>query len=238
MKTTNLLQNLNDDEFSITAAPVKQHHTFFIGLAFTTLIVSSQLAAAVPVAWSCGAWTKSPTNSCVETQKCTRTVCDTKGSISNCRNETKTNTSTDLDCTPAPTKPKSRTLGENSMSLEQKLKIKKSSPAGPIPVPYPITSKVYKKAHLGTPIKLARTERLRLTNGKSILQPSVGITNIFGMNGVIVTSYTKASLFKDTQKNIWVNANGTKTKLGVFSRIERQKLQKQKSHSNKMKLPK
>lgn len=251
MKTTKLLRNLSEGEPSITVVYKKQLLTPFIAFALLTILISSQFAIAAPVtsAWSCGAWTKDKNNSCVEIQTCTRSICDTKGKVTNCRNETKTSKSTDPDCTPAPTKAKARTQGKASNILGGVQKIKQPSPATPVPIPYPVINKRFDEADAmfgkrtnkgisGAPINLASTQRLRLTNGKSLLQPSIGTLNYIEMNGIISTTYTNASLFKDTNKNIWVNANGTKTKLGVFSRIETQRFQPPITNPGKMKLPK
>jgi len=71
-----------------------------------TVMGGSNLAvAATTSAWSCGAWVTDATNSCVETKKCTRTICDAKGKIDNCRIETETSTATKADCTPPNAKP-------------------------------------------------------------------------------------------------------------------------------------
>lgn len=71
-----------------------------------TVLGSSNLAvAATTSAWSCGAWVTDATNSCVETKKCTRTICDAKGKIDNCRIETETSTATKANCTPDNAKP-------------------------------------------------------------------------------------------------------------------------------------
>lgn len=116
-----------------------QHMALFIPFVLTAFLVNSPLVAAAPVtsAWSCGAWVKNKNNSCIEIQKCTRSICDTKGSMTNCRNETKTTTSTDPDCTPA--KPNARTLGKSSISSSGAQKTKMPTLIQPIPIPYPNT---------------------------------------------------------------------------------------------------
>jgi len=125
-----------------TPARKNQHRVSIITLAISTLLISCQLAIAAPAtsAWSCGAWTTDSTNSCVEIQTCTRSICDTKGTVSNCRNETKTSKSTDPDCTPAASQSNARNLGKKAVSFEGNQKIKAPAP-GPIPIPYPITTK-------------------------------------------------------------------------------------------------
>jgi len=139
MKALYSIKTLAELESLITSCK-KQHRAPIITLALMTILISSKLAIAVPVtsAWSCGAWTKDKNNSCVEIQTCTRSICDTKGKVTNCRNETKTSKSTEQDCTPAPVKPKARNQGKGSMTLDGAQKMKQPTPAAPVPIPYPV----------------------------------------------------------------------------------------------------
>jgi len=125
----------------------KQYRAPIIKFSLSTILFSSQFAIAAPVTskWSCDAWVKDNNNSCVEIQTCTRSICNTKGKLANCRTETKTSKSTDLDCTPAPVKPSTRILGKGSMSLGVVQKIKKPV-ARPIPVLNPVINKRFDEA--------------------------------------------------------------------------------------------
>lgn len=125
----------------------KQYRVPVIKLALSTILISSQFAIAAPVSskWSCGAWVKDKNNSCVEIQTCTRSICNTKGKLTNCRTETKTSKSTDQDCTPTPIKPSTRIPGEDSISVGVVQKIKKPV-VRPKPVPNPAINKYFDEA--------------------------------------------------------------------------------------------
>jgi hypothetical protein len=148
MKAKNSIKALAKIEALMISVCRKQHRAPSIGFTLMTILISSQSAIAAPVTsdWSCGAWTKDENNSCVEIQTCTRSICDTKGKVTNCRNETKTSKSTDLDCTPAPVKPKARTQGRASITLDGVQKLKQPSPPTPVPIPYPIINKRFDEA--------------------------------------------------------------------------------------------
>ncbi len=82
----------------------------------TVLSVCNVVEAASSAAWSCSAWKQDPVNSCVETKTCTRTLCDAKGKLDNCRIETKTSTATKANCTPPKAKPGAGILRQGFVS--------------------------------------------------------------------------------------------------------------------------
>ncbi|VAX09340.1 hypothetical protein MNBD_GAMMA26-1872 [hydrothermal vent metagenome] len=70
------------------------------------------------------------------------------------------------------------------------------------------------------PIHLANNKQLYLTNGQSIVRSGVRGLNVIGVNGTVQTTYNNAILYEGVNREVWINANGAKTKIGMFARIQ------------------
>lgn len=207
MERIQLIKKPVEAEPLLTSMCKKQRHTPFITFALTSIIISGQLVIAAPItsAWSCGAWTKDKKNSCVEIQICTRSVCGTKGTISNCRNETKTSKSTDQDCTPTPTKPKARTLGKDSMSFSGIQKIKKATAGRTTPKIRPEIRNNFDEADA---IFGKRTSLNKKKKGKKTVRPTsililpTGVEKIPAAGGPIPIPYPNITTTEEDKKPV------------------------------------
>lgn len=77
----------------------------------------------------------------------------------------------------------------------------------------------YKPTRLST-IQLRPHQRLRLTNGKSIIKNGHNGLHIIGVANSIESGYQNAALFKGDRQSVWIKANGKQNNVGIFSRIE------------------
>ncbi|MFK5947430.1 MAG: hypothetical protein QM500_01510, partial [Methylococcales bacterium] len=70
------------------------------------------------------------------------------------------------------------------------------------------------------PINLSTNQQLYLSNGRSIVRVNNAGLSVIGRNGKVQSTYNHSSLFKGSNKDVWIKTNGKKIKLGVFSRIQ------------------